>query len=194
MDRSAWRHVGIGLGLSMLSVLLAFAGAWSIEEPLQQPVFVAVLSPLFLALRGVTSLFDYLGPPGLAEPWSQYAPRSLVWVLIGLSIGFFLVGMVALANVASRWGARVAFGLWLILSGFNLATNGLSDSPAESVRSLPGLCGVALGVTGMYLLAAGVSCRLKTSRVARLAALGCLSAAIFAGTWLAYVSWLNGRS
>ncbi len=195
MDRSAWRILGIGLGLSVLSVILAFASAaLPIEGLPQEAIVMAVLWPLFLIVRGLTGLFDSLGPAGLREPWSHFAPPWVVWVLIGLSSGLAVVGMVALADVARRRGARVAGGIWLPLTGVTLATNGLSESFAENAGSLQGVIGVAVALAGLYLLAVGISCRMKASHVAQWVMLGCLSAAVVGGAWLAYVCWLDGRS
>jgi hypothetical protein len=195
MDRGGWRTLGAGLGLSALSILLALAlAAVPIESIPQEAVFMAVLWPLFFAVHGITRLLDYLGPSGLAEPWSHYAPVWVLRAVIGVSIGLAVGVMAALAKVAGRWGGRVAFGTWLTLVGLAFATNGLSESIAESVGSLQGLSGLASALAGLYLVSAGMSSRIGESQVARLAALTCLSAALVAGAWLAYVAWFSERS
>ena len=194
MTRREWQTVGVGMGLSAVLVLVAFGTAALLAESGgQEHAVMAVLWPLFVAVRGVTGLFDYLGPAGLPEPWSHFAPWWAVRILVGLSIALAAVTMVAFAEARARWGARAAAGTWLIPAGFSLATSGLSESVGATIGSVQGLIGVAVGLAGLYVLCGGISSRMKGSRIARWATLSSLSATVVAGVWLAYVAWFNGR-
>ena len=193
MTRREWQTLAEGLGLSTVLVLVAFGTAALLAESSgQEDAVMAVLWPLLLAVRGVTGLFDYVGPAGLPEPWSHFAPWWVVRTLVGLSIALAAVTMVAFAEARARWGARAAAGAWLIPAGFSSATHGLTEPVGAIIGSLQGLIGVAVGCAGVYLLCGGISSRMNGSRIARWATIGSLSTAVVAAVWLAYVAWFNG--